>query len=433
MNSLDYNKVYAPMVGSCAFDPNGCPVTWTDFVNYFYNTIQATLAMDWPTSGDAVLAWWAEIANWTGFCSGTNCVNGRIPYTNLNDWLRFSSEVLVTTPGSPPIRDPLSPVRDENEDAWDPVPNGPCPYADSSLCGYDDGPQEPPEADSASFAVSSTSAGPKPNFATLSLTHGDRSALVQSSSIADDLLPRNVPPPVYITNGTDRVAVDLNLDGGSPPTRRSLSIVKRSVNSTLLQHRAPPAPSKDDCKGDTDIPSPLPILTYYCDYLPDICANIRSSGLLANDEMILTYDSFGTGKRRNGICDAPRRAALRSGGCDRTQHDPAYWKVSCDEFPFNQALEGGRANGAVTAGVPTQEQNYQSGLQSAVAALYRVKGDNRSIWSRPRNVKRPYPGMCHQYIIKLVNTRPGIPSRLRTAGRGPHLPRVHRTTIPTTP
>lgn len=80
--------------------------------------------------------------------------------------------------------------------------------------------------------------------------------------------------------------------------------------------------------------------------------------------------------------------------------------MSCDEFPFNQALEGGKANGAVTAGVPTQEQNYQSGLQSAVAALYRTQGDNRSIWSRPRNIKRPNPGMCHEYIIKLVDARP---------------------------
>lgn len=47
---------------------NPCRLTYrsADFVNYFYNTVQATLAMDWPTSGDAVLAWWAEIATWTG-------------------------------------------------------------------------------------------------------------------------------------------------------------------------------------------------------------------------------------------------------------------------------------------------------------------------------------------------------------------------------
>lgn len=263
-------------------------------------------------------------------------MNGQIPYTNLDDWLRYSSEVLVTTPGSPPIRDPLSPIRDENEDDWDPVTNGPCPYADLSLCGYEDGPQEPPEPDSTSFTTT-TSAGPKPKFAALSLTRGDSSSSLVSSSIADAFLPRNVPPPVYITNGTERVAVDLNLDGGSPPERRSFSIVERVIermNNTLLHHRAP-TPSKDTCKGATDTPSPLPILTYYCDYLPNICANIRSSGLLSNDEMILTYDSFGTGRRRNGICNEAYRATLRTNGCDRTQHDPAYWKVChIQGYPF---------------------------------------------------------------------------------------------------
>lgn len=46
-------------------------VSLADFVNYFYNTVQGTLAMDWPTSGDAVLAWWAEIATWTGVSERT--------------------------------------------------------------------------------------------------------------------------------------------------------------------------------------------------------------------------------------------------------------------------------------------------------------------------------------------------------------------------
>ncbi|KAJ6625172.1 hypothetical protein B0H10DRAFT_1634423, partial [Mycena sp. CBHHK59/15] len=122
MNSLDYNKIYAPMVGSCATAPGGCPVTWTDFVNYFYNTIQTTNTNNWPISGDNVLVWWAEIATWTTFCYGTNCVNGQIPYLNFNDWLRFSTATLITTPGNPPISDPLSTDRDNNMDVWDPTP-----------------------------------------------------------------------------------------------------------------------------------------------------------------------------------------------------------------------------------------------------------------------------------------------------------------------
>ena len=40
-------------------------------------------------------------------------------------------------------------------------------------------------------------------------------------------------------------------------------------------------------------------------------------------------------------------------------------QVSCDEFPFNSALEGGPGNARVMA-VPTREQQYQGSLQSSM-------------------------------------------------------------------
>ena len=78
---------------------------------------------------------------------------------------------------------------------------------------------------------------------------------------------------------------------------------------------------------------PLPTLTYYCDYLPSICLNIRDSKFLTNDEVILTYDPFSNKGRRTSVCTNVERAAMKAaGGCAPRQHDPRYWNVGMVGF-----------------------------------------------------------------------------------------------------
>ncbi|KAJ7196155.1 hypothetical protein C8J57DRAFT_1157873, partial [Mycena rebaudengoi] len=347
MNSLDYNLVYAPMVGSCAFT-TGCSVTWTDYVNYFYFTIQTTNTNNWPFSGDDVLFWWSEIATWTAFCSETLCVNGQIPYLNLNDWLHFSSITLITIPGNPPIRDPPSTVRENNTDVWDPTADDACPFTDQTFCFEDNSPQQPPDTTQALLAATIQQPASQRKLASFQFTPTGRGLTAESLATAIKYLPPNVPPLVYITNGTQKVPIELNLTGEGPPRRRSYTLVERAVTLQAISVEKRPAVRSDVCKGSIDTPSTLPVLTYYCDYLPNICASIRASGFLTNNEVVLTYDPYGSSKRRNSVCTTTQRAMFRaSGGCDRSQHDPLYWKVSCDEFPFNSVLEGGAANGAI--------------------------------------------------------------------------------------
>ena len=154
--------------------------------------------------------------------------------------------------------------------------------------------------------------------------------------------PDNIPPPVFINNGT--TPVQLNLTYGSPQTPTATvsnatdqsrtvtatqAIAGRSLLLDMDSFQVVPAVTSDPCVGDIDTPSPLPTLTYYCDYLPNICSNIRDSGFLTNDQVTLTYDPFNTNSRRRGVCTAAQRAAFQmAGGCDPVQHDPAYWKVS---------------------------------------------------------------------------------------------------------
>ena len=159
--------------------------------------------------------------------------------------------------------------------------------------------------------------------------------------------PDNVPPPVFINNGT--TPVPLNLTFGSPqmgsprtPTATvsngtgessTTSTEQASAGQLLLVNtdspfKVLPVVSSDMCSGPVDTPNPLPTLTYYCDYLPNICQGIRDSGFLTNDQVELTYDPFNTNKRRNTVCTPAQRKAFQDAGkCDPLQHDPSYWKV----------------------------------------------------------------------------------------------------------
>ncbi|KAI0750084.1 hypothetical protein C8Q80DRAFT_1120148 [Daedaleopsis nitida] len=151
----------------------------------------------------------------------------------------------------------------------------------------------------------------------------------------------------------------------------------------------------DQCRGSVDVPSTLPTLSYYCNLLPETCANIRAHPDFSNDEMDLTYDPSGTGSRRNGICDRATKDRFQDDGkCDLKYHDPVWWKVSCDEFPFNSVLEGGRRNAHVMA-VPTREQQFQGPLLSSITNLRRVASDANSRWRNGRT--------CHRYKLKLLD------------------------------
>lgn len=81
-------------------------------------------------------------------------------------------------------------------------------------------------------------------------------------------------------------------------------------------------------------------------------------------------------------------------------------KVSCDEFPFNTALEGGIVNGAVVKGVPEIEQSFQSSLQNSVSSLLRIQNDARTQWKKAGDLRSQFPGMCHKYLLVLSPTRP---------------------------
>ncbi|KAJ7176300.1 hypothetical protein C8R43DRAFT_1118818 [Mycena crocata] len=83
--SLDYNNVYAPIVGDCAYQTGGCPITQQNYVD-------STMALSPPlipltgqgNSADIVVAFWETVYTWTA--TGPD-----IPYLNFNDYLHFST------------------------------------------------------------------------------------------------------------------------------------------------------------------------------------------------------------------------------------------------------------------------------------------------------------------------------------------------------
>ncbi|KAJ7500671.1 hypothetical protein B0H11DRAFT_1856122 [Mycena galericulata] len=88
--SLDYDNVYAPIVGSCAFASGGCPITQQNYIDFYYGTLTAINTANYPSSSAVVIAFWDAITAWTA--TGTT-----VPYLNFNDWLHFSSFPSTTT------------------------------------------------------------------------------------------------------------------------------------------------------------------------------------------------------------------------------------------------------------------------------------------------------------------------------------------------
>ncbi|KAI0641666.1 hypothetical protein C8Q79DRAFT_1077354 [Trametes meyenii] len=411
--SLDYNNVYFSMVGNCAFQSGGCPLAWQPFVDWFYDTIQSTGTELWPSSGDDVLQWWGYIANWTRSCTEGDCAGSTIPYLNLNDWFHFSSEVYVTAPGTPQYDAPLSTDREENEDDWDPDFSWPCMSEDPSSCWWDYGSPNIPGSQTDDLVLSSRSSAPHGNsFVTLPVNLAHVSEDLESSSSPvgrAPYQPPNIPPPVYVHGQLMTLHASQNNTRKSNNSMTSSSTVRRelhdprsvdhvatkTVPEVIIPSRCPAYPN------DVDIPSILPTLTYYCNKLPTICENIRAhpDWDQNTDTMDLTYDPFNSGKRRNAVCGkAVRDAFQASGQCDLREHNPDYWKISCDEFPFNMVLEGGRGNAHVMA-VPSIEQAFQATLNSMLTNLLRVENVGSTVW-KGQNGRRK---RCHRFALKLLD------------------------------
>ncbi|KIY48871.1 hypothetical protein FISHEDRAFT_73206 [Fistulina hepatica ATCC 64428] len=81
LKSLDYN-VYANIVGGCAFQKGGCPMTQQNFIDLVYSSISAFGGTEWPSSAQEVIDHWNIIKKWAA-------TGNTVPYLNFNDWLHF--------------------------------------------------------------------------------------------------------------------------------------------------------------------------------------------------------------------------------------------------------------------------------------------------------------------------------------------------------
>ena len=225
----------------------------------------------------------------------------------------------------------------------------PCTFDDSADCWWDYGPAAiPSSSDVVQRRLDTRGAG---SGAVKLIGEGSSTPFMVSANAMSRVRggpfqigrapnqPPNVPPPVYVdgkritihlngTNATD-AATDSQVDRRSPrptPTTKDLNEYAL-LNATRVQ-LVMITPSA--CRGVTDVPPILPKLTYFCNYLPNICDNIRSHpDWPATNQMILTYDPYTPkGTRRRQVCPTATTQAYQAlGKCDLRQHDPAYWKV----------------------------------------------------------------------------------------------------------
>ncbi|KAL1712910.1 hypothetical protein EV715DRAFT_259034 [Schizophyllum commune] len=79
---LDYN-IYAGIVGDCAWQPNGCPITQQNYIDFIYGTLSEIGSGDWPSSVDTLLSeGWQPLLDWAK-------TGETIPYTNFDDFLHY--------------------------------------------------------------------------------------------------------------------------------------------------------------------------------------------------------------------------------------------------------------------------------------------------------------------------------------------------------
>ncbi|KAF5355574.1 hypothetical protein D9758_006369 [Tetrapyrgos nigripes] len=82
-NSLDYN-IYAGIVGDCAWQEGGCPMTQQNYIDFIFGTLSEINTNTWPDVNNVINNWWSSIKTWTA-------TGETVPYLNFNDWLRFSN------------------------------------------------------------------------------------------------------------------------------------------------------------------------------------------------------------------------------------------------------------------------------------------------------------------------------------------------------
>ncbi|KAK0187110.1 hypothetical protein F5146DRAFT_1063545 [Armillaria mellea] len=81
---LNYN-IYADIVGDCAWQEGGCPITFQNYVDFYYGALSAIGSTVWPSDVDFVRTnWWDYILDWT-------VTGDTLPYTNFDDWLHYSN------------------------------------------------------------------------------------------------------------------------------------------------------------------------------------------------------------------------------------------------------------------------------------------------------------------------------------------------------
>ncbi|PBK62654.1 hypothetical protein ARMSODRAFT_963957 [Armillaria solidipes] len=80
---LNYN-IYASIVGDCAWQEGGCPITFQNYVDFYYGALTAIGSTVWPSDVEFVRTnWWNYILDWT-------LTGDTLPYTNFDDWLHYS-------------------------------------------------------------------------------------------------------------------------------------------------------------------------------------------------------------------------------------------------------------------------------------------------------------------------------------------------------
>ncbi|PBK83285.1 hypothetical protein ARMGADRAFT_945032 [Armillaria gallica] len=81
---LNYN-IYASIVGDCAWQEGGCPITFQNYVDWYYGALTAIGSTVWPSDVEFVRTnWWNYILDWT-------LTGDTLPYTNFDDWLHYSN------------------------------------------------------------------------------------------------------------------------------------------------------------------------------------------------------------------------------------------------------------------------------------------------------------------------------------------------------
>ncbi|KAJ4483844.1 hypothetical protein J3R30DRAFT_3451887 [Lentinula aciculospora] len=81
--SLDYN-IYASIVGDCAWQEGGCPITQQNYIDFVYGTLSDIATSTWPDVNNVITNWWDYITQWTA-------TGETVPYLNFNDWLHYSN------------------------------------------------------------------------------------------------------------------------------------------------------------------------------------------------------------------------------------------------------------------------------------------------------------------------------------------------------